>query len=277
MRERFLAAILADPFDDGPRLILADFLDEQGDPLGEFIRVQIELASLDESAPACNRYADQMGCDCRECLRYYWASEQGRNLRRRERELWMSRGWWNLPKELHSLFSVHIDQTLPHGGGDPGTSNPFVVVRRGFPDSVSLPLSAFMRQCERCGVEAHGETCPTCRGTGWQGAGGALFLAAPLTAVRLVDCEPQSIGQGRVVWLCENDYEAPSPNHLPGVLFDRLPAICEYIDSDMQIAYKTFDTAEVANGWLPRACVAWGRQLAGLPPLEEARRGPDRP
>jgi uncharacterized protein (TIGR02996 family) len=42
----FLAAILADPDDMGPRLCYADALDEWGDPRGEFIRVQCELARL---------------------------------------------------------------------------------------------------------------------------------------------------------------------------------------------------------------------------------------
>jgi uncharacterized protein (TIGR02996 family) len=34
----FLARICEVPDDDGPRLIYADWLDEQGDPLGDFIR-----------------------------------------------------------------------------------------------------------------------------------------------------------------------------------------------------------------------------------------------
>ena len=41
----FLAAVLQSPEDDGHRLIYADWLDEQDDPRGEFIRVQIELAA----------------------------------------------------------------------------------------------------------------------------------------------------------------------------------------------------------------------------------------
>ena len=42
----FLRAVLADPADDAPRLIYADWLDEQGDPRGEFVRVQCRLAQL---------------------------------------------------------------------------------------------------------------------------------------------------------------------------------------------------------------------------------------
>lgn len=42
--ERFLAAIAADPDDDGPRIVYADWLQQQGDPLGELIAVQCALA-----------------------------------------------------------------------------------------------------------------------------------------------------------------------------------------------------------------------------------------
>lgn len=42
----FLRAICDRPDDDDPRLVYADWLDERGDPRGEFIRLQIELARL---------------------------------------------------------------------------------------------------------------------------------------------------------------------------------------------------------------------------------------
>jgi uncharacterized protein (TIGR02996 family) len=45
-REAFLAAIAAAPDDDVPRLVFADWLEERDDPLGEFIRLQIELEPL---------------------------------------------------------------------------------------------------------------------------------------------------------------------------------------------------------------------------------------
>src|SRR5262245_47789794 len=40
----FLADIAADPGDDLVRLIFADWLSERGDPRGDFLRVQCELA-----------------------------------------------------------------------------------------------------------------------------------------------------------------------------------------------------------------------------------------
>ncbi|MGI9473901.1 MAG: TIGR02996 domain-containing protein [Rubripirellula sp.] len=43
----FLEEVLASPEDDAPRLIYADYLEEQGDPRGEFIRLQCELDRLD--------------------------------------------------------------------------------------------------------------------------------------------------------------------------------------------------------------------------------------
>src|SRR5262245_43085265 len=47
-----LAAVLADPDDDAPRLIYADWLDERGQPeRAEFIRLQVEHARLSKHAP----------------------------------------------------------------------------------------------------------------------------------------------------------------------------------------------------------------------------------
>jgi uncharacterized protein (TIGR02996 family) len=50
--EAFLQAILEAPDDDTPRLIYADWLEEQDDPRGEFIRVQCQLARLAPDDPA---------------------------------------------------------------------------------------------------------------------------------------------------------------------------------------------------------------------------------
>ena len=44
-RDALIAAVLANPDEDAPRLIFADYLEENGDPLrAEFIRVPVELA-----------------------------------------------------------------------------------------------------------------------------------------------------------------------------------------------------------------------------------------
>src|SRR5438445_13886421 len=49
--EAFLQRIRAYPDDDAQRLIFADWLDEEGDPRGRFIRVQLALAALPFDAP----------------------------------------------------------------------------------------------------------------------------------------------------------------------------------------------------------------------------------
>jgi uncharacterized protein (TIGR02996 family) len=63
-QEAFLKAIQEQPEDDGPRLMYADWLEERGDPRGEFIRVQCQprtrrwlgrLARLWERDAICTR------------------------------------------------------------------------------------------------------------------------------------------------------------------------------------------------------------------------------
>jgi uncharacterized protein (TIGR02996 family) len=43
--EAFLRAVIAEPDEDAPRLVYADWLEERGDPRGEFIRLQCTLAA----------------------------------------------------------------------------------------------------------------------------------------------------------------------------------------------------------------------------------------
>src|SRR5690242_9635328 len=54
--DAFLRAILEDSENDTPRLVYADWLEERGDPRGEFIRVQCRLA---RTAPGDERTALQ--------------------------------------------------------------------------------------------------------------------------------------------------------------------------------------------------------------------------
>jgi uncharacterized protein (TIGR02996 family) len=49
MHDDFLNALRASPNDNVSRLVYADWLDEQGDPLAEFLRLEVQLASEDVS------------------------------------------------------------------------------------------------------------------------------------------------------------------------------------------------------------------------------------
>jgi uncharacterized protein (TIGR02996 family) len=61
--EAFLEAILAEPRDDVPRLVFADWLEEQGDPRGEWLRVVTRLDLLSQQDPT------EMGPRCCGCER----------------------------------------------------------------------------------------------------------------------------------------------------------------------------------------------------------------
>jgi carbon storage regulator len=77
--QAFLNAIEANPDDEGLRLVLADWLEERGDPLGEWLRLQCRLARL----PAKDRHRSA--------------------LERREQALWAEHGapkWASLPLAL---------------------------------------------------------------------------------------------------------------------------------------------------------------------------------
>ena len=58
--EPFLATILDDPVADGPRLVFADWLEEQGAPRAEFIRLQVELSRLPDRDPGRERLLDRI-------------------------------------------------------------------------------------------------------------------------------------------------------------------------------------------------------------------------
>lgn len=81
LRSAFLAEILSAPDDDVPRLIFADWLEEEGEPRGEFIRVQIELHQLGDLDPRSIDLADRS----RELLAQYsevWAQELNQDVRK---------------------------------------------------------------------------------------------------------------------------------------------------------------------------------------------------
>lgn len=75
----FLAAILAEPAKDAPRLVYADYLDENGQGgRAEFIRVQCDEFDAAEQSCYCGNSTDPTGCG--RCQRV-------RKLRKRERAL----------------------------------------------------------------------------------------------------------------------------------------------------------------------------------------------
>jgi uncharacterized protein (TIGR02996 family) len=56
---RFLLALSVDPRDDLDRLVYADWLEDQGHPLGELLRLQVRIRSLPENNPEILACADR--------------------------------------------------------------------------------------------------------------------------------------------------------------------------------------------------------------------------
>jgi uncharacterized protein (TIGR02996 family) len=128
----YLRQILAHPDDDGPRLVAADWWDEQGAAgRAEFIRVQCELA---------RRYPGWSGVPAMGSL---GAGGPYAELRRRERGLWRAggdtdgRGWFaGCGLEGYVIYLV------------PSTDNMTAVVRRGFVEELTAPAADFLRHAD---------------------------------------------------------------------------------------------------------------------------------
>jgi uncharacterized protein (TIGR02996 family) len=134
-REALLAAIQAAPADDAPRLVYADWLDENGDPdLAEFIRLQVELDPL-EQAPDTDearrqRAAIRLHSDPPAPDHFPPAMHRYARLARRESELLKAhRSRW-----LGPLGPVDNDDGSHLG----------VTFRRGFAEQVAIATSAFL-------------------------------------------------------------------------------------------------------------------------------------
>jgi uncharacterized protein (TIGR02996 family) len=135
----YLHAILAHPGDDGPRLVAADWWDEQGAAeRAEFVRVQCELARLPHYGTCLTTCAppDFEGCP-------------NRAQRRRERELY--RGEWDA-------------EAIPAEWVTADESYPAFVYHRGFAEEIACPAADFLAH-----AGAIRAACPLRRArlTGW--------------------------------------------------------------------------------------------------------------
>jgi uncharacterized protein (TIGR02996 family) len=103
-RDAFLDAIRENPDDDTHRLIYADWLEEHGDPQGEFIRVQCELARL----PKNNRRRPKLEAREQELLKKRRA-EWTRPLRAIVGDLGFERGLVTWATTKATKFLDHAD------------------------------------------------------------------------------------------------------------------------------------------------------------------------
>jgi uncharacterized protein (TIGR02996 family) len=239
-----LRAVCLDPADDGPRLVLADWYDEHGQPeRSEFIRLQVELARMDEAGEG------QWPDDGHTC----WAepcpvcTAIGRYKALESREGWL-RG--TVGRRVMSALPPKGLWTL-HPNDSDYPDLPKVEFCRGFVEAVTLSTQAFLDNAA------------------------ALFGAQPVTRVTLADKRPWQPGPdgspGPSRWWPGTDWDdrgRAAAESLPGDVFDVLAGGKR---EGGGVVYPTRADAVMAAS---AACVRFGRRKAGLPALETAGRMP---
>jgi uncharacterized protein (TIGR02996 family) len=194
--DALLHAILDDPADDTPRLVYADWLEENGDASGrlraEFIRLQMELAQI---VPGPDDHA--------KAYRLLTRRRKGAPVRMRARTpatLLMRHAlllsperfceWFGLPGEPGTRgLSVSGSQVwVSYGKGRPPWT---LTLRRGFLESVTLPAEAWL---------AHGP---------------ALCALHPVTEVRLAGKEPARVGEVGVWYRFDGGEREEEADDLP--------------------------------------------------------------
>ena len=73
----FLDEIHAAPYDESPRLVYADWLEEQGDPRAEYLRLECELVGLKADDALFRELAPRLH-ELREAIDPAWLAEVGR-------------------------------------------------------------------------------------------------------------------------------------------------------------------------------------------------------
>jgi uncharacterized protein (TIGR02996 family) len=183
-RQALFRAVLAEPADDLPRLVMADFLDERGEfERAGYIRASVELARLVD--------ADQLDSDGYAAAVATVASVPFESL-------W---GW--ACEDGLPLFPESVSRTRHTAGAldwvrDVGFGVS-IGFRRGFPEAVR------------------------CRSEDWMAQLHPAVKAVPLNRVELTDCRPYDFRPREWVYRLGEGVIGGPGNVLPLELFDLLP------------------------------------------------------
>lgn len=159
------------PPDNSPRLVFADWLEENGEPeRAEFIRVQVEIAKLAIASGHPKTTPLAWSCKCDVC-------DAAKPLRRRERELIqqmsgerLGMSGWILsigPERETYLMPPKKNRGMP------------VTFRRGFVERIECPADFWLKHadalcwrrgvtCRECSGKGGHWRCPNCHGE-WRG------------------------------------------------------------------------------------------------------------
>ena len=254
-RDAFLRATAAEPEDDTPRLVFADWLDEQDNRADRaraaFIRASLEIHH--GAVPTCSRVTGEnvtrvgLVSPVKRC-RCPWCKIARRS--------WMASRSFAGEWKDEALAPIESERTRQVGqavrdGSDLralfATHSPVdVLFRRGFVERLSVPKDLFVRHA------------------------GALFGLSPITEVALFDETPafrpvpallsgRQSGQGEHAWVLE--YGPPAFRRvlymMPQVVFDLLPG--EVVQRDERLM-KIYPHSTKATAALQTALLAYGRR-----------------
>jgi uncharacterized protein (TIGR02996 family) len=239
-----LRAVLMDPADDDARVRYAEACEKYGRPeLGEFVRIQVELARNPHPNPA---------------------------LRRRELRLWGA---------VHHFYAADFptdkEWTITLDLSNRNIELPEAVVRRGFVEHVTAPTFLLGRSCYECPEEG---PCRTCHNlcTILDEPLVDLFARQPVTSATVSDLRPTvgwSEENGVAEWFdAERWGGSESDSVMPRPLFESLVEHIEEFDGR-----KVYPDVAAALGAISPAVIALGRRLAGLPPISACLPPPNTP
>ncbi len=273
-RDAFIRAVCEEPGGDAHRLVYADFLAENGEESrAEFIRVQVELAGIDDGSGGLPVQPNNSGV----------SPERWHALRRRELELLdVTANWSGWTHEAFDALAHDVGVATDgrrqivrlYDGRKNQTGEFACAFRRGFVAEVTLSAADFLGgACRRCSgtgwdripdYSRSRPNCPACKGTGRTGGhAGTIFSAAPIERVTLTDKSPlKSEGLEDFRWAeqrrpTENDsWSVP-----PEIFRHLLPDInCVLVRDGPMVSVRAYHSEENAQKGLSAACVKYGQQ-----------------
>lgn len=271
----FLEAIIAEPERDDLRLIMADWLEDNGQSeRARVIRLGIEEDAINSGCVTVLRKPCD-GTRSEWCIRCRLICEA----RQLIGAFPAHPCWLGKPDPV---LDTHPHRDVPSDGGvllrafGLGVEPITFAFHRGFPSSVTCPTAAWVgRRCERCdgagrrtirrtevGPTTRVTACLDCRGSGRVGGhGAACTKAAPVTRVVLSDREPlrSHVQPERWGWwtYLRRDRELTAPHDLPECLWQSMKA--ERLGDERDYGWKVFLSREAALSALSDAAILWAK------------------
>lgn len=260
-----MKAVCASPADDLPRLVLADWLEENGQPeRAEFIRLQCELEKVREygggHCPGCLVAGGELHAD--GC----WVKAG----RKRESDLVDAhiRVWLDVavPGAVMSHWSPHNTVpyfVLPARPSDPVRAVNVERVTRGFWTGVACELDTWFGFWDVVEVTRPGELVRRYQKTLFNpGIGGTLVSSQPIDWVTITDRHPGEYGDTREWYFVRWTPQVTHDIHtLPPEVFDRIPG--EVHVNQLGTHTKHFPNSGMANAALSAACIDWANSPTG--------------